>query len=67
MKAHVTNVSLVEQAINKGNELRIDFSNDYHIAILVNGFSPESLANAFQKAAHYILKADHNGKFEVQS
>lgn len=67
MKAHVTNIWMEEKDSRGCNYIRIDFSNDYHFRIVIDGFSPESLANAFKDAAYLIFKSDHNGKFEVQS
>ena len=66
MKAHVINIWMEEKDYLLCNTLRIDFSNNYHIRIVIDGFTPESLERAFLKAAKYINKAERNGLLEVQ-
>lgn len=40
-------------------ELRIDWSNDYHIAIAMRDTSPDSVKQALIDAAQVIAKAQH--------
>ncbi len=66
-QAHVTNIWMKEKDSRECNALRIDFSNGYHIRVVINGFSPDALSRAFRDAAMFVNKAERNGSFQVKS
>ena len=66
MKANVTNIWLEKPFLNGFGAIRIDFSNDYHCRIQIEGGDPKDLAMALEIASIMVKSNDSNGMLEVR-
>lgn len=60
-KAKLTSIWLEEPFLNGFGAIRIDFSNDYHCRIQIEGGNPKDLAMALEIASIMVKNCDNNG------
>lgn len=60
-KAKLNSIWLEEPFLNGFGAIRIDFSNDYHFRIQIEGGNPKDLAMALQIASIMVNNCDNNG------